>query len=120
MLPKLYQHLTLNIPPDWSNLTFLENVLDPEAEGLQYVRGLAVMTQPERVEVRGDHKTKIYRDRSHRRGHSDGDSNTVRKKLFRAEVLNTFVRLVLRAIPENKLEYFQCVYLVPSRLCSAP
>ena len=123
MLPKLYQHLTLNIPPDWSKLTFLENLLSPKAEGLQYVKGIAIMTQPDRVETGGGQESDVYGDWIHRQDRSnstdDDPGDFHGEKFFRAKVLNTILRFILKAIPENKLQYFQYVCLATFRSWSA-
>ena len=122
MLPKLYQHLTLNLFPDWLKLTFLESLLDPEAEGLQYVKGTAIMAQLDRVEIVGNYKSDVYEDWSHRRDRFDstddpGDFHG--KKLFCARVLNIILRFILKVIPENKFHYFQYVDFAISRPRSA-
>ena len=42
LLPHLYHHLDLKIPRSWERLAYLEELLNPEANGLKYCRAMSV------------------------------------------------------------------------------
>ena len=90
---------------------FLENLLDPKAEGLQHIRGLAILTKQnneyDTPPVFDDSQEVRYMYHTPQRNLGGDSGDPLGQHRYQANVLNILVRSILRKIPDNHLQYFQ-------------
>lgn len=108
----LYKNLDILLPRDWVSLAFLEALLDSEAKGLQRTTSISVSLCPDFVGTRSFHPS--YRQDLEVEFAKEPEDAFGQKK-FQPKLLNSFVRLITKKIPQNSLVSFRYVNRAPLR-----
>ena len=89
-------------------MAICEQLLDEQANGLQWTLGISVSIRPDSIEVQtcgsysGDDRLNLDPD-----DEREDPKDTFGQMRFQPRVLNMLIRCIIRKVPRNRLKYFQ-------------
>ena len=89
-------------------MAIYEHLLDEEANGLQWTRGISVSIRPDLVGKRaGGNYSADERDNLDSEDELKEPNDTFGQKQFQHVFLNMLIRCIIRKVPGKSLKYFQ-------------
>lgn len=113
VLSKLYKKVIIKVPQKWSQLPSLEGLLGSTGDGLKYTTDLSISTQqdPLRDSQQGSEDARPQAQLLEER-----NLQFYLPQSSASNALNTFVRLLIVKLPQNRLDEFRYVISPTARL----
>lgn len=111
----LYKDLAIVHSRGWSNVSWLENFLDPKAGGLLYTAGVSISMKPDVVgytPLEGDFCSDglVMNPAGGDTGWQD-TKDLLGQMQYQSRLLNSLIRCIVKKIPRNRLRRFRYIYI---------